>query len=305
MKHFLFIVALGGFILSCKRDKDNLNLTPVLVDSQGITYTDNVSNIESEYNFPFETYYTKLDTTYNKTEYILPIYVLVDEGDSVQINWTANGLNAILFSESKQWESAIQKWKITSALKFIKSFTPGSRKIDHTVKFIKSGKIVTRSTKVNITNTSKNLDFGRVNFGMSRAEVKVYELAKFGLREDSFNGWNEYSPSLSYISQARYVPDNLTFTCYEFSENKLSKISEAFLVDHQNFPFETADALYRLFVRFGNNKGIYKIYNLTNVDVLNIPQTWNYNGLKITFHKREFLLQTGNLNRLCLTFEKL
>lgn len=313
MKHLLLSLMILTCLASCKKELDKLNTNPntATTDESGVNYVDNVSSLEAEYIFPFETYYSQIDTSINQASYDLPVYALVDEGDSVQVTWNTNGLTPILFNYLKQWQPSIQKWKVTSSLQFNRNSTGGRRRIDRTVKFLKSGIAVTRSTTINITKTTKTLDFGRVNFGMSKEEVKDNELKKFidKYGEEFFTKWNEITPSIAYIGRTSFLHvGSYPFTCYEFSEGKLIKISEVtdpdIGIDVQGQYAKSIKQIAEKLGYVGNFlkpvSGAVEVYNLE------LPKSWVKNGFKYTIQRRNYPLNNGtSISRVGISIEKL
>ncbi|PQA60148.1 hypothetical protein [Siphonobacter curvatus] len=294
MKHLLPILLIGLSIASCKKEDNEINTTPNIIDSEGISYIDNVSIVEPEYQFPFETYYTKLDTSVNVRSYTLPIHVLVTEGDSAQVTWNTNGLTPIIFSYSKKWEATLQKWKVTSALMFEPSSTLGMRKIDRTVRFVKSGQSITKSTNINLTKAIKTFDFGRVNFGMSKDEVKTNIMAIVG-NDNALAFWEEFSPTHCFINSAYFITQfRPPVSCYEFIDKKLNRIYEIFAMDNYRIDYLSSDLLKKL----GNNN------ILREGNIIKVPQSWEKNGIKMVLDQKEFQRKSGKFVSLYISFEK-
>ncbi|GAB4018885.1 hypothetical protein GCM10028773_20110 [Spirosoma koreense] len=254
---------------------------------------DNVSLWESSRTFNTGTFYTSLDTGSTLTVLAWPIHALYDEGDSVRFTWSTPHISPVVKVE-KGWYATMQKWLGTSTLYFNPSKAPTPVTLTASVTFLNSKKSVTRQTVLTIAHTNYTFDLFRVNFGMSREEVKKNEMGR--LVATNISGWTDFTPTLSAIATS----SNLDGTFYEFDKHGLKAISEISSSGYYDDRFKKVALKYKI------PETIQTRYNnAIKGEELAKEYTWKKGKVKLTLHSKDFQLPTGTKRHVCITYEKL
>jgi hypothetical protein len=172
---------------------------------------------------------------------------------------------------------------------------------------LKSKKSYPREQNLTVSQTDKHFDVFRVNFGMSKNDVKANELDRHRAPTSGPGGWTETSPTAAYIYDSKLGMDLFG---YEFSADKLVAVNtikyHSTEVDTEYFSSYDRDEMIQL----AKSKGI-KIPTFQSKVVSGQVKyrtedkvTWVQNGIKFTFGLRNLLILKNAANYYALTYEK-
>ncbi len=285
MKKILFLVSV--ILLSCSKDDPksgsdvNVPVGDKIYDQEGVTIR------PEAVDFEVVQYNTRMDTTRVIPDMVLNWGVAVAEGDSVLASWTV---------------PPTFKYSLT-----ITDFEPSVEGvIGIALEKKQSGRRLAREQKVKVSRVVKNFDVFRVNFGMSKDEVKANELARLITTGDKSKAWLEKTATIAFVD----APNEPYLNGYEFENGKLKYIhviqnaTEVSNTDYMSSDIK--DMMIALAKRYNAPAPVFeekKIGNEVKYKT-NSKISWVVNGLKVTYGLKTLPVQGTNLSYYTLTYEK-
>ncbi|GAB4018993.1 hypothetical protein GCM10028773_20650 [Spirosoma koreense] len=274
----------------CSKKPPEPLIDPTVQTVNDILYAaDNVSVWEASTTADVTITYTSLDTTATPASIDWPISALYAEGDSVRFSWVTTNFPALIKVE-KRWVAGLQKWQATSTLIIDPNTTPAQLLLNASVTFLKENKAISRKALLFFRTQTATFDLFRVNFGMSKDEVKANELSRLGLGNTGTGVWYEPSPSLGVLSKSSHLAGG-GYTLYAFDNGKLKTVSETAAQETLTEP------LRRLAVEL-------KIPESITNGPLTKEYVWNNGKLKFSLTSKEIDLGSGVKKYVLLTYEK-
>lgn len=305
MKKFLLFISV--ILVSCSKDDPKSNPDIKIPVGDKVYDQDGITIHEPSVAFEVIQYNTRMDTTRVVPDMVLSWGVAVAEGDSVIGNWSVSPTFKFSEEYKKVWDERIKMWIANYSIT-ITDFEAGLDGVAGIgIKKLKSGKSYSREQAVKVNRLVKNFDVFRVNFGMSKAEVKGNELARVIPTGDKANKWLEKSPTIAFID----APNEPYLNGYEFENDKLKYIhviQNAGADDNTEYmSSDIRNVMLALAKRHNAPTPVFEQKNF-GAEVkykTNSKITWVQNGLKFTYGLRNLPVKSSNLNYYTLTYEKI
>jgi hypothetical protein len=303
MKSAFTLLLIVTFFWSCSKPDSDVDTNtpptdpPVVLNNK--TYQNNVEVWYNTLTFELESTYTLLDTIPPPNGLFHFLSALCAADDSVRINWTVNG-KPVASQQSKVWNETAQKYRITTMAGYDPTKQPSKYPITIAFYFRNANKTVIRESQMTLIPKTYVFDMFRINFGMSKAQIKEPETARIGTNPSPNQGWSEPSPNTALINSSATLGTG-SYTYYEFEDGKLKRISE--VADSESSEFY-------LFHRTMSLK-IPGFFNSSRTDLRNPfpvtqPIIWNNGKIKFTLSKKDVQLDAVTTKKLyAITYEKL
>ena len=295
---------LSFFLVACKKPTVDSDTTKVEEQIKirvvnGVKFSeDNVSIRVKESPIELDRYYTSIDTIDKPVAVSYNLCALVDKDDSLRVSWQLAGKAIPDYRQEKVWNEVEKKWFNCGYGTCTHNRESARLTLRATFNFLKNNKIVTRDIPIEILSKDYYYDLYRVNFGMSKAQVKTNETGRVSTALDM---WQD--PSLTTakinISLSLGVPES--FTYYEFEDNKLKRVSDVLLEPKDFSSIQALAKTYKIPVN-----PLLKVDRYGTVIGLNQEQVWDNGKIKFTLSFRDFQLNNSEKKKLfAITYEKL
>lgn len=301
-KLLIFITVL---IVSCSKS-DPKSTPDIDVPIENETYDkDGITRKSESVTFEVFQYNTRIDTTRITPTMEIGWGAALADGDSIVAEWDVPSAFQFFESSKKERDDKIKKWVSFHTIS-ISSPVPVSAVVKVSLRNLKSGKMLSRQQAVTIKYTVKNFDIFRVNFGMTKAEVKENEFGRLVPKEDSVSKWVEKSANLALIDG----PGDPYVNAYEFDGSKLKYIhvvqNAGSEENTEYMSSETRNQMIALAQRYGGKVPVFeeKIIGSETRYKTNDKVSWTENGIRFTYGMRNVLIAKKALNYYTLTYEK-
>lgn len=294
--------------IACKKNEKTIEPDPLPASEK--FDPDGISSFEDK-NLEVVTNYTKIDTFFTNTTADIGISARVLKGDSAIFKFTVYNYPVNITQSSSQWDPKEKLIVSQSNFNLDLLSLAGSVPVTASVRYLKTGVVLTKKAQVNITNTTRSFDIFNVNFGMSKETAKVNESKRLDLADNKSTGWQASTPQTGYLGKSSQFSKSTRYsisgsTYYEFENDQLISVSEIIDKNAENFQSEEEyQAVKLLFTRLGADKTPVMYVPTTNTTIYSKDAlSWTKNGINFKFQKRDFELKSGKISAYALTYTK-